>query len=78
MQCNYCNKQAFGRGKTEISYDYPMHVILDVSYAGSGLVPTRIWPGVQTGVHLDNNGGQLRMDATFEGILKTRIEFRQP
>ena len=24
------------------------------------------------------NEGQLRMDASFEGILKIRIEFRQP
>jgi hypothetical protein len=57
---------------------YPMHVVLEVDYAESGLIPTGIWPGEQTGVQLDDNGKRLRMDATFEGILTTRIDFQRP
>lgn len=56
---------------------YPMQVILEVNYAGSGLVPVRIWPGEQTGVQLNDDGRQLRMDARFEGVLTTRIDFRR-
>lgn len=56
---------------------YPMQVILEVNYAESGLLPIRTWPAEQTGVHLDDDGRRLRMDARFERVLTTRIDFRR-
>lgn len=56
---------------------YPMHIILEVNYVGSGLMPVQVWPEAQTGLQIDDKGGQLRLNAIFEGRLETRIEFRK-
>lgn len=56
---------------------YPMQVTIEVNYAESGLKPIRTWPAEQTGVQLDDNGRELRIDARFEGVLTTRIDFRR-
>ncbi len=55
---------------------YPLRVSVVIDYAGSGLEPVRISPPAQPGFTVIREPGRLRLDAWFEGRLKTRILFR--
>lgn len=54
---------------------YPMRVTLDIEYPPQMLRPTRVDPPPQPGLTVAEQPGHLRLDAVFEGELRTRIEF---
>jgi hypothetical protein len=56
---------------------YPMRVTLDVDYPPQMLRPTGVDPPPQPGLAVTQQPGTLRLDAVFEGELRTRIEFRR-
>lgn len=56
---------------------YPMRVTLEVDYPQQTLRPTRVSPPPQPGLTVAERPGSIRLDALFEGELRTLIEFRQ-
>lgn len=56
---------------------YPMRVTLDVVYPQARLRLADVSPREQPGLTIVEGPGQIRLDALFEGELRTRIEFRQ-
>ncbi len=54
---------------------YPMRVTLDIDYPQQTLRPTRVDPPPQPGLAVAEQPGHLRLDALFEGELRTRVEF---
>jgi hypothetical protein len=56
---------------------YPMRVTLEVDYPQQTLGLTRINPPPQPGLTVRERPGNIRLDALFEGELRTLIEFRQ-
>lgn len=55
---------------------YPMHVTMEVHYAGSGLEIVSVSPDAQQGFVIQSKAEQINFDAWFEGRLKTQIHFR--
>lgn len=55
---------------------YPMQVTLDILYP-PGLRLLDIEPPAQPGLQIDTQAGVIRIDALFEGELKTLIQFEQ-
>ncbi|HMM47617.1 MAG TPA: hypothetical protein PKC12_06510 [Thiobacillaceae bacterium] len=56
---------------------YPMRVTLDIIYPPELLKVSDISPRAQPGLSVAQEPGAIRLDALFEGELRTRIEFRQ-
>ena len=56
---------------------YPMRVTLEVDYPQQTLRLTAVSPSPQPGLTVDERPGSIRLDALFEGELRTLIEFRQ-
>jgi len=55
---------------------FPLNVLLLVDYSESGLRPIMTIPESQPGMRVTDNGSQMGIDAHFEGILRTRVVFR--
>ena len=56
---------------------YPMRVTLDVVYPEARLSLAGVTPREQPGLVIVERPGEIRLDALFEGELRTLIEFRQ-
>lgn len=56
---------------------YPMRVTLDVVYPQARLSLAGVSPRQQPGLAIVKRPGEIRLDALFEGELRTLIEFRQ-
>jgi hypothetical protein len=56
---------------------YPMRVTLEVVYPQQTLRLVRVSPSPQPGLTVAERPGSIRLDALFEGELRTLIEFRQ-
>ena len=56
---------------------YPMRVTLEIEYPPHTLRPTRVYPAPQPGLAVAEQAGSIRLDAVFEGELRTRIEFER-
>lgn len=56
---------------------YPMRVTLDVVYPQARLSLAGVTPREQPGLLIVERPGEIRLDALFEGELRTLIEFRQ-
>jgi hypothetical protein len=56
---------------------YPMRVTLEVDYPQQTLRLIRVSPPLQPGLTVAEGPGTIRLDALFEGELRTLIEFRQ-
>lgn len=55
---------------------YPMHLTMEVHYAGSGLEIVSVSPDAQQGFVIQSKAERIDVDAWFEGRLKTQIHFR--
>jgi hypothetical protein len=56
---------------------YPMLLTLEVEYPAHALDLVRIDPAPQAGLNIEARPGNVRLDAMFEGELRTAIEFEQ-
>jgi hypothetical protein len=56
---------------------YPMRVTLEVDYPQQALGVTAVSPPPQPGLTVVERPGSIKLDALFEGELRTLIEFRQ-
>jgi hypothetical protein len=56
---------------------YPMRVTLEIDYPQQLLRLTGVSPPPQAGLAVVEGPGSIRLDALFEGELRTLIEFRQ-
>jgi hypothetical protein len=56
---------------------YPMRVTLEIDYPQQLLRLTGVSPPPQAGLAVVERPGSIRLDALFEGELRTLIEFRQ-
>lgn len=56
---------------------YPMHVSMEVDYAGSGLQLIDMQPARQAGFEVRTGNGRLAFEAWFEGRLQTEFRFRR-
>jgi hypothetical protein len=54
---------------------YPMHVTLEVDYAGTGLRFLALTPAPQPGLSLSEGDHTVKIDAWFEGRLRTELRF---
>jgi hypothetical protein len=54
---------------------YPMHVSMEVSYAGTGLQLASVSPVTQQGFQVWQKNDQIKYEAWFEGRLKTELRF---
>lgn len=55
---------------------YPLRVTIDVAVAGTGLKLESISPAQQTGFKVWQNSNMIKLDALFEGRLKTEMRLR--
>jgi hypothetical protein len=56
---------------------YPMRVTLDVDYPAQTLTLLGISPPAQTGLDVVEQPGAIRLEAVFEGELRTMIQFER-
>ena len=54
---------------------YPVRLALDIEYSQSGLTMVAISPEQQPGFVLHQDKQHIRLDAYFEGVLRTRVVF---
>jgi len=54
---------------------YPMKLELDVDYSQSGLEPIATMPMQQPGFEISDSKQQMKLNAHFEGVLRTQISF---
>jgi len=54
---------------------YPMSLQLNIDYSESGIKPVDIYPVIQPGMKADDKMKKLVINASFEGVLRTRVLF---
>ena len=55
---------------------YPLRVTIDIALAGTGLKLESISPAQQDGFKVEQGGEMIKLDALFEGRLKTEMRLR--
>ena len=54
---------------------YPMSLELVIDYSHSNIKPVAVYPAIQPGMKVDDNKKSLKINADFEGVLRTRVLF---
>jgi hypothetical protein len=56
---------------------YPMRVTIEVTYPAEALTLLDVSPAAQDGLRIVEAAGSVRLDAVFEGELRTVIQFQR-
>jgi len=56
---------------------YPMSIELRIDYSESDIKPVAIYPEAQPGMNINDSKSELKINASFEGVLRTKVRFSQ-